>query len=810
MAKKKRQTGKWSAYKGNNNAILRAPSSTQSLIPVFRVSENGDFELENITELHMFDRVYEFTDINYITKDYSEKEQILLKLCRIYNSFNTSFKIVTVNKDRDKDALREVYVGKESPSDEIEEVFADEYNNITDERMKNRACYIEQKKYIVITCEKKTFEEAEIALDQIEKHLMGEFGDMQSKLRRLSGLERLSLLHDMYRPDEKNLFAARWDDILSKDFVDSIASSSVVPVDKGGRQFMIVDGKYVSTLVIRKNGYPTRLSNNFLQDIYSLPYEAIITLDVSPIPPDVVQETLTRKLDSVETKIARQQEVRNKNQQYSSDITYQVKKEKENIKHYLDNVTENDQKMFFSQLLITIYAENETELGERIDDVMTIGRKNVLSIVPYCLAQEEAFQTAIPTGARLVNNMCRSLFTNALIAFQPFSVKELYQKGDKVYGINQISKKLIVGDRRNLLNGNGWVFGVPGTGKSFQSKMEIGQILCGSDDDVIIIDPQNEYEEIAKVLKGQFIDLSATTSNYVNPLSIGESIEENEIDSFMTSKSEFLSDIMTQIMEGELTVMGKSYIDKASRVMFSQILRKPRKEWISPTFSDFRDSLISLKNPIADDIAEALYRFTEGSLSIFNHQTNINDSGRFIVYGTQNLGKELTRLSMLIMLEAIRNRLLSNARRGKVTWVYVDEAHELTQNEFTALALERNWKEVRKQGGFMTGMTQNITDTLRNKTTRTMLANSEFLLLLGQANVDLEPLLDVVDISRRELQYVQGEEPGVGLLRFGKTIVPFNNNIPKESRIYDLFNTNQHEKIAEGYFSKEDRMATDN
>ena len=124
MAKKKRQTGKWSAYKGNNSAILRAPSSTQSLIPVFRVSENGDFELENITELHMFDRVYEFTDINYITKDYSEKEQILLKLCRIYNSFNTSFKIVTVNKDRDKDALREVYVGKESPSDEIEEVFA--------------------------------------------------------------------------------------------------------------------------------------------------------------------------------------------------------------------------------------------------------------------------------------------------------------------------------------------------------------------------------------------------------------------------------------------------------------------------------------------------------------------------------------------------------------------------------------------------------------------------------------------------------------------------------------------------------------
>ena len=331
--------------------------------------------------------------------------------------------------------------------------------------------------------------------------------------------------------------------------------------------------------------------------------------------------------------------------------------------------------------------------------------------------------------------------------------------------------------------------------------MEIGQIICGSDDDIIIIDPQNEYSEIARLFNGQFIDLSATTNNFVNPLAISDTLTPDEIDSFMTSKSEFLSDIMTQIMEGELSVMGKSYIDKASRIMFSNVLRKPKEEWISPTFSDFRNALISLDNQISNDIAESLYRFTEGSLSIFNHQTNIDESGRFIVYGTQNLGKELTRLSMLIMLEAIRNRLLYNAKIGKVTWVFVDEAHELTATEFTSLALERNWKEVRKQGGFMTGMTQNVTDVLRNKTTRTMLANSEYLLLLGQANVDLEPLLDVVDISRRELQFVQGEEPGKGLLRFGKTVVPFDNNIPKESRLYELYNTNQHEKIAKGKFS---------
>ena len=165
-------------------------------------------------------------------------------------------------------------------------------------------------------------------------------------------------------------------------------------------QYLRIDGNYACTLVIRKNGYPSKLANNFMLQITSLTYPSIITLDIAPIPRDVLQKALTQKLDSVEMKIAKQQEIRNKNQQYLSDITRKVKDEKRNIERYIDEVNDNDQNMFFSQLLITIYANSEEELESRIENIRQIGRSSVLDITPYYLQQIEAFITSLPIGGR--------------------------------------------------------------------------------------------------------------------------------------------------------------------------------------------------------------------------------------------------------------------------------------------------------------------------------------------------------------------------------------------------------------------------
>lgn len=794
---KKKLFNKWEALKDTDESLVAVPRSTQDLIPIARVSKEGIFEIEkNTRRPHLYDRVYKFTDINFTTKDTKEQEELLLKYCTILNSLEVNCKFVVANLTRDWSDLQDVYIRRDGQS-EIEQNFSVTYNTMIDDKLDNESCYIDQNKYLVVTTKKETYAEAKSYFDQVELQLINEFQALGSDLRVVSGIERLNILYRAFRVDPSLKFASSWDSILEEQFKDQIAplAMQLIDHDHGRRQYLQIDDRYACTLVIRKNGYPAQLTAKFIKELTSLPYPSIVTEDIVPVPPHILQETLVNKLDSVEAKIARQQDVRNRNQQYSSDITRAVKKEKKNIEQYLDDATEADQNMFFLQLLVTVYADSLDELDSRVDSIRQIGRSSLIDLAPYSVQQVEAFLTSLPMGGRYVNTMCRPVFTDALISFIPFNVQELYHMGGKFYGTNILSNKLVVGDRRKLLNGNGWIFGVPGAGKSFAAKLESGQVLAGSLDDVIIVDPQNEYQEYVEAFGGQYIDLSSISNHHINPLEIDERAVKQNINDFITTKVEFVFDIISVMAGQPLDFIQRSCVDKATRKMYFDILNRPEDEWVSPTFFDLRENLTALGTEESELLAAGLYVFTEGSLNLFAHPSNVQMSNRFIAFGTKHLGKELTKVSMLIMLESIRSRLNYNQSIKKDTWVYVDEAHELTEEEFTAKALERSFKEMRKQGGRVTGITQNVTDCLRNKTTRTMIANSEFMLLLNQADVDLEPLLGVINVSRKELQYVQSGKKGHGLLRFGKTIVPVDNYVNnKTSRLYELFNTDMHEK----------------
>ena len=150
---------------------------------------------------------------------------------------------------------------------------------------------------------------------------------------------------------------------------------------------------------------------------------------------------------------------------------------------------------------------------------------------------------------------------------------------------------------------------------------------------------------------------------------------------------------------------------------------------------------------------------------------------------------------MLVMMESIQNRILANGKRGVATWLYVDEFHVLLNSEYSAKYLQQLWKKVRKQGGLCTGMTQNVVDLLQNYTATTMLANSEFVVLFKQANTDSAELAEVIGISEAQLRFVTNTPSGMGLMKCGSVILPFDHTIAKESKLYQLYNTNLHEKL---------------
>ncbi|MDD3141841.1 MAG: hypothetical protein PHX08_23140, partial [Lachnospiraceae bacterium] len=175
----------------------------------------------------------------------------------------------------------------------------------------------------------------------------------------------------------------------------------------------------------------------------------------------------------------------------------------------------------------------------------------------------------------------------------------------------------------------------------------------------------------------------------------------------------------------------------------------------------------------------------------------VDVDNRFTVYGIRDLGSELSPITMLVMMESIQQRIVENGKRGKATWLYIDEFHVLLNSEYSAKYLQQLWKKVRKQGGLCTGITQNVVDLLQNYTATTMLANSEFVVLLKQANTDSSKMAEVIGVSEAQLRFVTNSPSGMGLIKCGSAVIPFDNQICKDTGLYKLYNTNIHEKIAE-------------
>ena len=147
------------------------------------------------------------------------------------------------------------------------------------------------------------------------------------------------------------------------------------------------------------------------------------------------------------------------------------------------------------------------------------------------------------------------------------------------------------------------------------------------------------------------------------------------------------------------------------------------------------------------------------------------------------------------MMESIQQRIVETGKRGKATWLYIDEFHVLLNSEYSAKYLQQLWKKVRKQGGLCTGITQNVEDLLQNYTATTMLANSEFVVLLKQANTDSFKMAEVIGVSDAQLRFVTNSQSGMGLLKCGNVVIPFDNQIGKDTSLYKLYNTNIHEII---------------
>ncbi len=763
---------------------VKAPKYLQEVMGFQRISREGIFEVVK----GRYSRTYRFQDINYVTAGTEDQMEILKQYCKTVNAIDVSFKITVNNRNKNMQEFREnvLFQRKGDGFDWIREA----YNRITESRIVEGKQGIEQERYLTVCVERKGYEQAKAFFATFEATLKQNFAELGSTIEPLDAKEGLRILFNFYRMGDEEQFRFNFRACMKRggDAKNSISAGYM----RFYPNYFETDRKKCRALFIKK--YPASLPDTFINEITNLPVHSMMTIDIMPVPKELTNRVLQKKYLGIENDILKQQRVRNRNHDFSSDISYIKKVQKEKIEGVMDDVRENDQNLFYVGVNMVVMADTKEDLDSITETLRNMGNGRMCQIEPHHYQQMEALNTVLPVGNRQVSTL-RTMLTRDIAALLPFNVQELNEQGI-CYGINQVSHNLCIADRKNLANGNGMVFGIPGSGKSYFSKSEMLQVFLGTEDDIIVIDPTLEYFDIAEALGEQaaIVNLSTYTKNYINPLEMDvDSLDLNDSNGQIRDKGEFMLGLCEQCYGDSLNSRHKSIIDRCVRKLYTDIARSREKH--IPTMTKFYSLLMEQPEPEAKDIALALELFVNGSLNIFNNHTNVNVQARFLVYGTRDLGKELGAISTLVMLENISARIAENAKKGKATWLFIDEFHTVLDKEYSAKYLYTLWKKVRKLGGLCTGITQNITDMLQNYTAVTMLGNSEFIALLKQANVDSQELSRVAGIPEAQLRFVNNSPSGTGIIKHGSVCIPFDNRMGKEENpIYALFNTNLHEK----------------
>lgn len=451
--------------------------------------------------------------------------------------------------------------------------------------------------------------------------------------------------------------------------------------------------------------------------------------------------------------------------------------------------------MMIATVSILHLADTKEALDMDTETLQATARNHMAQLSTLTYQQLDGIKTALPYGMNRIHSN-RTMTTESMGAMIPYRALEVCDLSGIVYGINIISKNGAIADRRKLQNGNGLVLGIPGSGKSMISKEEEFQMMLKYKDEaeIIIIDPESEWGNITRAQGGEVIKISSSGTQHINAFDLDF---DYDVKNPVAMKTEFIISLCQQAvnMSGHnLTAKERSLIDRCVRLIYKDYIKRNYRG-DPPTLRDFRNTLLGQKEKEAENLALMLEMWTDGSLNTFAQHTNVNTKSNIICYDILELGSTLMPVGMLVVLDAIWNRVVQNRRAGIMTFIYIDEIYLLFKEQYSAEFLYKLWKRARKYNAFVTGITQNIDDMLQSHTARAMLSNSEFLILLNQSGPDREKLQQLLNLSDTQLSYITNAETGSGLLRMGSAMIPFKNSFPKNTELYKLMSTKPGEAL---------------
>ena len=738
----------------------------------------------------LFSQTIEFSDISYQSARRENQQNIFTVLSSLYNYFgaDSCVQLTIANVP-----IPEEEIGKKrffKASDPDTEKYAKEYNQILNDKMREGVSNLTRHRYLTYMVGASDVWEAVPKLSRIKGDVIDTLSRIRCEAHALNGIERLSAIHSQLRP--KAAFTFTWDKVnpCSNTRTRDLIAPALVDFKPSGRSDIFrIDEMYGCVLSIRTFG--SMLEDYYLANIIDLPMPLSVNLHIQPIAQSDALALVKRQLDWMDKEIIDEQMSAMKKGYDYTILPPELRYSKEEAEELLDFLRNKNERLFTYTGLIYTYADTVDALERQVEQIISVGQGNSLGIEPLYYRQRQALNSVLPLGMNHVD-VTRYLTTGQIAMQMPFASLELNQEGGGYYGQSKQSGNLVICNRKKLASPMGFVCGKPGSGKSFSVKREItNTVLAYPEDEIIIFDPAGEYGNLIEALGGVNVRLAPDADTALNPFDLAD-VEGRadaaqlafKIDAFLALSSAMMAESSEGLPEADKSII--------TRCVEAAYARCSRGEGM-PTLSDFHEILVEQPEAEARDIALRYERYVTGALSFFNRQSNVGFDNRITNIDLHDLSTNMRVFGMLIALEAVRNRMYANFDRGVTTWLYIDEVQSLFGHPTIIDYFAKFWAEGRKFNLICTGISQNTSPMLTHERARTMVLNSDFMLLHKQASQDLAAWSEMLSLSGAEREYIdESIKAGEGLLVAGGARVPIRDDFPKGA-LYDLWNTKPEE-----------------
>ncbi len=520
--------------------------------------------------------------------------------------------------------------------------------------------------------------------------------------------------------------------------------------------------KYGRTIYVY--GYPRSLYTGWLSSLINIDEVLDISMYIYPVDTTVVMKNLRKKVTQLEASIAVNQE---KGRIRDPEIDAAI----QDAEELRDKLQVGAEKFFRFGLYVTLWANSLDELNFVQHKIETMfGQQMVFSKVASS-QQEQGMNSTMPICEDQLK-IRRNMDTGAISTSFPFTSADLTQENGILYGINMHNNGLVIFDRFSLENANMLVFAKSGAGKSFAVKLEaVRSMMLGTD--IIIIDPENEYQKLSDAVGGSYVRLSLNSDVRINPFDLPKVVDSEDASDALRANLVTLHGLFRLMLGGtgglspnEEADLDQALIDTYAR---AGITSDPlTHQSPPPTISNLFDTLLHMGGS-GPGLAQRLRKYTTGTFAgIFSQQSNININNQMVVFNIRDLEDEIRPVAMYIVLSHIWNIVRAEQKKRMLI---VDEAWQLMKYEDSANFLFSLAKRARKYYLGLTTITQDVEDFMSNKIGRAIVTNSSMQLLLKQSSSAVDVLADVFKLTEEEKKRLSNFPVGQGLFFAGQNHV---------------------------------------